>query len=209
MPHPELVKRSGEWGMILTVAGALFLVAVRMAGGVVAAFLERAFGVFSKKLGQAVGDKIRTFRMGLDTMRSLADFAAAASLSVGMWLLIAAAYLETTRAFVASPQLAAMTPAKCVLLMVVSGATSIVQLPVLGWFTQIGFVAAALSSFFGVATEASTACAATILLVTFLSIVPVGLIWAQVDHISLRKVTHESEHAGEALGAAEATEAAE
>lgn len=209
MPHPELVKRSGEWGMLLTVAGALFLVAVRLAGGVVAAFLERAFGVFSKKLGEAVGDKIRTFRMGLDTMRSFADFAVAASLSVGMWLLIAASYLETTRAFVASPQLAAMTPAKCVLLMVVSGATSIVQLPVLGWFTQIGFVAAALSSFFGVATEASTACAATILLVTFLSIVPVGLIWAQVDHISLRKVTHESEHADEAVGAPEATEAAE
>ncbi len=199
MPHPELVKRSGYWGMLLTVAGALFLVAVRLAGGVVAAFLERAFGVFSTKLGQAVGDKIRTFRTGLDTMRSFSDFAAAASLSVGMWVLIAAAYLETTRAFVASPQLAAMTPAKCVLLMVVSGATSIVQLPVLGWFTQIGFVAAALSSFFGVATEASTACAATILLVTFLCIVPVGLIWAQFDHISLRKVTHESEHAGEAL----------
>jgi hypothetical protein len=47
------------------------------------------------------------------------------------------------------------------------------------------------------------------LLVSFLSIVPVGLIWAQFDHISLRKVTHESEQVGEALPVAEATEAAE
>ena len=37
------------------------------------------------------------------------------------------------------------------------------------------------------------------LLVTFLGIVPVGLIWAQLDHISLRKVTVESEHAEEKL----------
>ena len=49
---------------------------MRLAGGLVAAFLERAFGVFSEKLGRAVGDKIRTFRAGLDTMRSFSDFAA-------------------------------------------------------------------------------------------------------------------------------------
>ena len=102
-----------------------------------------------------------------------------------------------------------MTPAKCVLLMVASGGASIFQLPVLGWFTQIGLVAAAISSFFGVAPEAATACAATLLLVTFLSIVPVGLIWAQFDHISLRKVTHESEHAEEELKAESAPEIAE
>jgi hypothetical protein len=41
------------------------------------------------------------------------------------------------------------------------------------------------------------ACAASLLLVTFLAVIPVGLIWAQVDHISLRKVTHESEAAEE------------
>ena len=199
MPHPELVKKSGYWGMILTIAGALFLVAVRLAGPVVAGFFEKTLGVFSDKLGKAVGDKIRSFHQGLDTLRSFSDFAAVASLSIGMWILIAASYLETTRAFVANPQLASMTAAKCVLLMVVSGATSVVQLPILGWFTQIGFVAAAISSFFSVAPEAATACAATILLVTFLSIIPAGLIWAQIDHISLRKVTHESEHAEEDL----------
>lgn len=206
IPHPELVKRSGYGAMALTVAGALFLVAVRLAGGMVASFMEESFGLFSKKLGHAIGEKIRAFRTGLDTMRSFADFAATASLSVAMWLLIAAAYLETTRAFVASPELAAMTPAKCVLLMVVSGVTSIVQLPVLGWFTQIGLVAAAIASFFGVEPEAATACAATILLVTFLSIVPAGLIWAQIEHVSLRKVTVESEHAEEDLESAPASE---
>jgi hypothetical protein len=50
---------------------------------------------------------------------------------------------------------------------------------------------------FGVDPESATACAATILLVTFLSIVPVGLIWAWAGNVSLRKVAAESEHAQE------------
>jgi hypothetical protein len=204
LPHPELVKKSGYWGMAFTVLGALFLLSVRLAGEAVATFLERSLGTVSKKLGEAVGDKVRTFRTGLDTMRSLADFGLASLLSIGMWLLIATSYLETMRAFVASPELASMTPAKCVLLMVVSGVTSVIQLPILGWFTQIGLVAASISKFFTVAPEAATACAAMLLLVTFLGIVPVGLIWAQIENVSLRKVAVESEHAEEDLETANA-----
>jgi hypothetical protein len=199
MPHPEIVKKAGYWGLTLTLAGAAFLVAVRLSGGLVAAFFERVFGLVSAKLGHAIGHKIRTFRAGLDTMRNFSDFAVAGSLSLAMWGLITAAYLETTRAFTASPELAQMTLAKCILLLAFSGGASIFQLPVLGWFTQIGFVAAAMSSFYGVGAEASTACAATILLVTFLGIVPVGLIWAQFEHVSLRKVAAESGHAEEEL----------
>lgn len=203
MPHEELVKKAGYGSLLGTLAGAVFLLTVRFAGNAVAAFFERALGVISKKIGQTAGHKIREFRTGLDTMRSFADFGAAATISLGMWLLIAAAYLVTMRAFVASPELASTTPAKCVLLMVISGASSIVQLPVLGWFTQIGLVAAAISNFFGVAPEAATACAAMLLVVTFLEIIPVGLTWAHFEHVSLRKVTGESEHAEEKLEAAE------
>jgi uncharacterized membrane protein YbhN (UPF0104 family) len=186
-------------GLVLTALGTLFLVAVRVSGGAVAAFFERAFGMFSKKLGQSVGDKIRAFRSGLDTMRSFSDIALTAGLSLGMWAMIAAAYFETCRAFSASPQLAAMTAPKCVLLMIVSGGASIFQLPVLGWFTQIGVVATAIAGILGASVEASTACAAMLLIVTFLGIVPVGLIWAQFEHVSLRRVAVESEHAGEVV----------
>lgn len=199
LPHPEIVKKAGYWGMALTVLGALFLVAVRVAGGVVASFLEGTFGLASKRLGHAVGAKVRSFHAGLDTMRTASDFGVVAALSLGMWGVIALAYLETAWAFVASPQLASMTLAKCMLLLAFSGGASIFQLPVLGWFWQIGLVAAAMSSFYGAGPEASTACAATLLVVTFLGIVPVGLIWAQLEHVSLRKITVESEHAGEEL----------
>ncbi len=186
-------------GLLLTLLGALFLVAVRLSGEVFARSCEHLLGLVSKKLGRAVGDKIRSFRTGLDTIRSFSDFAATASLSLGMWGLITLSYFEIMRAFVASPQLATISFSKGVLLMVVSGGASVIQLPVLGWFSQIGIVAAAIAGFFGVAVEPATACAATLLLITFLGIVPVGLIWAQFEHISLRKITRESEHRGEEM----------
>lgn len=196
--HPGLALFLFRYGaLVLTLCGALFLVGVRTAGGTIARIFETAFGLVSRKLGQSIGHKIRMFHTGLDTIRSFSEFAGTASLSVVMWALIAGAYLYTMLAFTASPELAAMNPGKAVLLMVVSGGASIMQLPVLGWFTQIGIVAAAITGFFGASPEASTACAAMLLIVTFLGIVPVGLIWARFEHVNLRRIAEESEHAGE------------
>lgn len=184
-------------GLVLTTLGALFLVAIRLGGEVIAVVFERVFGTVSKGLGHAVGHKIRTFRTGLDTIRSFGDFASLLVLSLGMWALIAGSYFATVRAFTASEPLATITPSHTILLMVVSGSASVVQLPVLGWFSQIGIVAAAIAGFFHAAPEASTACAAMLLIITFLGIVPVGLIWAQFENVNLRRVTAESEHAAE------------
>jgi hypothetical protein len=209
LPHPELFKKVGYWGLAGTVSGALFLIAVRLAGGLVASFFEKAIGAVSKGLGTAVGEKIRSFRSGLNTLRTPTDFAITLTLSLAMWGLITVAYLETARAFTASPQLASMTLAKCMVLLIVSGGASVVQLPIVGWFTQIGLVATALSSFYGAAPEPATACAAMLLIITFLSVVPVGLIWAQLDHVSLRKVAVESGQAGEAVLEAQAEEPAQ
>ena len=199
LPHPEVIKKVAYGGLTTTVLGGLFLLAVRVAGGVMAAYSERIFGMASKKLGLAVGSKIRTFRAGLDTMRSFTDFAVVGGLSLLMWGLIVLSYFEIMRAFVASPQLADLTLPKCMLVMAWGMLASAFQLPVVGWFTQIGFVAAALTGFFGVAAEPATACAATLLLISFLGIVPVGLVWAQFEHVSLRKVAAESEQAEEEL----------
>jgi uncharacterized membrane protein YbhN (UPF0104 family) len=184
-------------GLVLTLMGTLFLFAVRLAGGPVTALFERSFGMISKNIGQSVGGKIRMFHSGLDTMRSFRDFAVVVGLSLGMWMLICFAYFETCRAFTASPELSGITASQSVLLMVASGTASIVQLPVIGWFSQIGLVVVALTAILGANAEAATACAATLLLVTFLGFVPIGLIWARLEHVSLRKVATESELAEE------------
>ncbi len=196
-----LVTRFGA--LLLTLIAVLFLVALRLTGPAVARYFEHGLGPIAHGLGKSIGHKIRTFHSGLGAVQNAADFAIATSLSLVMWALIATAYLETAHAFTASPALAGMSISKGILLMAVSGGVSMFQLPILGWFSQIAFVAAALVSFFGVAPEAATACAATLLLVTFLSVIPLGLLWAQVENVSLRKVTVESEHAEEELEAAE------
>ena len=85
-----------------------------MAGDKVAGFLEGCFSLISKKLGPAVGEKILSFRAGLDTMRAFSDFAIPAALSLGMWLLICVGLSGDSAAFVASPQLASIGWAKCV-----------------------------------------------------------------------------------------------
>ncbi len=190
--------------LLVTLIAVLFLVFMRLSGLTVARFFEHGLGPIAYGLGRSIGDKIRTFHSGLGAVRDLADFSLAASISLAMWALIAAAYLETARAFVASPALASISVPKVILLMAISGGVSIFQLPILGWFSQIAFVAAALTSFFGAAPEAATACAATLLLVTFISIIPVGLVWAQLEDVSLRTVAAESEEAEEALEVQEA-----
>jgi hypothetical protein len=69
---------------------------------------------------------------------------------------------------------------------------SLLQLPVLGWFTQIAVLAAALHGFFAVPIETATACGAVILLVTNLCIVPAGLLAAHLQGIGLRDALVES-----------------
>ena len=184
-------------GLVVTLFGVIFLVVVRISGTAVALFMEKSLGLVSKNVGKVVGEKIRSFQAGLDTIRSLNDFLIAAGTSFAMWTLIAFAYFFTLRAFTGSPQLSTITFSQAVVLMMISGASSVLQLPVIGWFTQIGIVAATLVGIFGIDAEAATACAVGLLFVTFLCVVPVGLIWAQFENISLRKVTQESEVAEE------------
>jgi hypothetical protein len=190
-----IVERFG--GLILTAFGALFLVLVRFAGEWVALGVERFLSRFSKSFGKAAAHKILTFRSGLYTMRSFSDFAVTTLISLAMWGLIALAYIETLKAFTN------VNVDQCIVLMMASGGASVLQLPIIGWFTQIGIVAAAISAYLKIDFEVSSACAATLLLVTFLCIIPVGLVWARFEHVSLRKVAEESEEAEEELAVEE------
>lgn len=197
LPRPDLLRKAGYGVLLGTIGAAVFLFLIRLSGEWIASFFEKLFGAVSEGLGKAAGGKIRTFHAGLDTIRSFADFAVALGLSLGMWCLITVAYIATLRAFTASPALASMNLPRCILLMAISGTASAIQLPIIGWFSQIALVAASLTGFFQVAPEAATASAAVLLAVTFLSIVPTGLIWAQFENISLRLLAAESGHATE------------
>ena len=200
LPRGDLIHHAAIFGLAATLALAGFAVVARVAGQKAATAAGRIFGSISSRAGEAVADKILAFRDGLNAITSPLDFLWSAVLSLTMWAMIAGAYLETTRAFTASPALAHMTVPKCMLLMAASMASSTVQLPIVGWFTQIAFTAAAMQALFGAASEPALACGAMLLIDTFMSVIPLGLIWLRFEHVSLKKVAEESGHAGEALG---------
>jgi hypothetical protein len=196
LPHHEALQHAALGGLVVTVALAIFAISVRASGRAVAGLAEKSLGSFSPALGHSVGSKIHAFRDGLDSIATWGDFFRAMSLSLLMWGLITAAYLETTRAFVLSPELSAMTLARCMVLMAASMVGSVVQLPVLGWFTQIGVTTGVMQKVFHVQFEPALACGTMLLIVTFMCVIPVGLIWARIEHVSLKKVSEQSEQLG-------------
>lgn len=196
LPHPELLRHNAVVGLVGTAALAVFATVIRISGQAVASASEKVLGKLSENFGRSVAAKIAAFREGLEMLGSLRDVLNALLLSLFMWGLIAGAYLVSLRAFVDSPPLHYMTVSQIFVLMAVGMASSVVQLPVVGWFTQIAFIAGALQELFGVAWEPAFGSSAVLLIVTYLSILPTGLIWARVDRVSLRKVTKETEGAG-------------
>jgi hypothetical protein len=196
LPHHEALQHAALGGLAVTVALAIFAVSVRASGRAVARLAEKNLGSFSPALGHSVGSKIHAFRDGLDSIATWGDFFRSLGLSLLMWGLITAAYLETARAFVLSPELSAMTLARCMVLMAASMVGSVVQLPVVGWFTQIGVTTGVMQKVFHVQFEPALACGTMLLIVTFMCVIPVGLIWARIEHVSLKKVSEQSEQLG-------------
>jgi uncharacterized protein (TIRG00374 family) len=199
LPHHELMVKVAKGSFIVTIALAIFAVIVRLSGEFLARATEKVLGSLSAGLGRAVADKIRAFRSGLNTIASFPDFLLAFTVSLAMWAMIVFAYLETTRAFINSPELSQMTLARCLVLMAASMGGSIFQLPVIGWFTTILATSATMHGWLGVAPEPALGAGAMLLIVTFLSIVPAGLIWSRFEHVSLKQVATESEQAEEAI----------
>ncbi|MDP9038959.1 MAG: flippase-like domain-containing protein [Acidobacteriota bacterium] len=197
LPHHEVFVRTGLVSLAGTALLAVFAVVVRVAGGAVAAAARAILGRFSPNLGNSVAEKILGFRSGLDAIHSATDFLLTALLSLAMWGLIGEAYVQTLHAFVSTPQLAALSYSRTMLLMGASIGGSLLQLPIIGWFTQIAVTAAAMHTFYDAPIEAATACGALLLLVTFLSIIPAGLLFARIDRISLKGAATQSQATAE------------
>jgi hypothetical protein len=201
LPHHEVFVRSGVLSMAATLAIAVFAGAIRVAGGAVAGFARGTVGLVSKPAGESISTKILGFRDGLNALSSLRDFAVAVVLSLAMWGMIGFAYLETAHAFGNIPELGNLTFSRTMLLLAASIGGSLLQLPIIGWFTQIAVTATAMHTFYGAPIEAATACGAMLLVVSWLCIIPTGFIYSQVEHVSLKRVAEESEAAGAAVEA--------
>ncbi len=187
MPHHEAFARAGAVSLAATLFLAVFALSLRFAGGLVARIVARLLHPVSEAFAHAASERILEFSHGLRIVSTLGEFLTALAISVGMWLVIAIMYLEAVHAFRATPSLATLSFAATMLLLATGLGGSLLQLPILGWFTQIAVLAAALHGFFNVPLETATACGAVLLLVANLAVIPGGFLAAQLEGISLRE----------------------
>ena len=187
MPHHEAFARAGILSLAATLFLAIFALSLRFAGHRVAALAARLLRPISANFAHAASERILEFSQGFRIVSTLGEFLSALAISVGMWLVVAIMYFEAAHAFRAAPTLANLSFAATMLLLATSLGGSLLQLPILGWFTQIAILTTALHGFFDVPLETATACGAVLLLVANLAVIPGGLIAAQLEGISLRE----------------------
>jgi glycosyltransferase 2 family protein len=198
IPHPEYYIRFREGGFLLIGLVAVLTVGaviVRRSGDSVARWVEDRFGHLSANFGHKMAQKVREFGSGLDTIHSPISLILLILVSVGMWYAIALAYQEVTHSYgVAALEIPV---SQVLILMGASMLGSMLQLPAVGGGSQMATIAA-LSSVFDVPPEMAASCGILLWLVTFAAVIPLGLILAHHERLSLRKLSEESHLAEQA-----------
>ena len=177
---------------ILT-AGAFKL---RTSGYTIANSLQRRFERRSPNFAHALHGKIVSFTDGLQIISGPASFVQLSVISVVMWWFIAASYWLVTHAY--QGVLSDMGMGSLVVLMVASMFGSLLQLPGVGGGSQLATINV-LTGPFRVPPETATSCGMMLWLCTFMAIIPVGLLLAHHERLSLRAVAQEEEKAAAAL----------
>jgi glycosyltransferase 2 family protein len=195
LPHHELYVRAGAVSLALTLFIAVFAISLRFAGAKVASIVRRLLTPLSASLAGRIDERILDFCEGLHTLSTLREFFTAFAISMLMWLCIALGYMQSAHSFTTEPTLAHFSFTATMLVVAASLTGSLLQLPVLGWFTQIGVNATALHGFFNVPWETATACSTVMLFVLNLDILPAGLIAARLQGTTLRQAVNESSKA--------------
>lgn len=190
--HRQTFIHAGIASLSATLLILCMAIAIRSLGGPIANAIKK-LPLLPLKLRHRVAEKMRSFRDGLHTIRTFADFLSVLAFSIVIWGLVAAAYVQVVHAFVRTPQLAGLGFSATMLLVAASIGGSLVQLPVIGWFTQIAATAATMHALLDVPIESATACGTLLLGVTFLFLIPGGILFAQSERVSLRSVIEESE----------------
>ena len=185
-PHHEAFARAGILASAATVFLLGFALLLRSFGDRIAERLRGALQTSVPKLANGLAERLLELQVGFATVRSATQLAIAFAWSMVIWIGIALSYLFTAHSLTAVPQLTSLTLPAILLLMATSMGASLLQLPVIGWLTQIAALAAAFHAFFGVPPAAASLCAILTFAVNTLSVIPPGLVLARSAGLSLR-----------------------
>jgi len=190
--------------MALVVVLTLGAIAVHRSGEALASWVENRFGHVASNLGHRIALRIREFRSGLNTIHNKKSLLLLIGVSVLMWAIIAVAYKEITHAY--GTEKLEIPQTQVLLLMGSSMVGSLIQLPGVGGGSQLATIAA-LEHIFGVPHELAASCGIMLWLVTFVAVIPLGLLLAHRERLSLRKLSAESHQAEEATATSDSSAA--
>jgi len=178
------------FGLLLAVLlGAFVAFLIRRNPEGTAKLIERIFGKISPRLGKGLSQRVHTFGQGLDTIHDFSSFLQISGLSIALWLLIGATYYCVTHAY--GDMGPHMTLSSALLLTGASVAGGTLQLPVVGGGSQLATIGT-MVGVFQFPKELAISCGMMLWLVTFMSVIPVGLLLTHFEHVSLRKLRDES-----------------
>ncbi len=212
-PHQLTKMVDGGFALVgIVVFMGLVAYAIRRWGVGIGNWLQERLA-FAPRFGRSVCNKIRTFGEGLNTIHDVRSFAQLVAVSLAIWFCIALAYREVMHAYPcnhqrhhhvhtgAEPPDAQEDEYTCLkrlnvpdVLLVMGGSMigSLIQLPAVGGGSQLATIAV-MQHIFDVRPEAAVSCGILLWLVTFVSCIPLGLFFTHREHLSLRKLTRESE----------------
>ena len=197
LPHYAAFRNGGYLLTVGVAVAALFMVLLYRKTEEMARWVETRFG-HAPHVAQKTALRIREFGRGLRTIHTVGHFFKLAAVSLAIWLVIAAAYLQVVHAY--GGKLQHMKISHVIVVMGSAMIGSVVQLPAVGGGTQLATIGT-LHYIFDVRPELAASCGIMIWLVTFMMVIPVGLILAHREHISFREATR--------IAAAEEDDAAE
>lgn len=185
--------------MIGLFAGLVFLLYMLWKHGpAISNWLCTKLKPFFPRFADGLGQKVRAAAAGLHTIHDAKSFLQASAISLGIWMLVALSYRQILHAFSPATNLPDFGLPEAILLMGASVAGGVMQLPFIGGGAQLATVAVLSNSFdYNSRPEVAVAAAMMFWLVTFMSVAPLGLILARFEHVSLTKLTKESEREAE------------
>jgi hypothetical protein len=188
LPYYTRFRTGGLFLIGLVAALAIGALIIHRAGERLALFCEKTFSGPASSLGHKIAARVREFRGGLNTIHGFSEFVQLSVVSIFMWFLIALAYRAVTGAYGTLH----IPLSQVYLLMAASMIGSMVQLPGVGGGSQLATIST-LQHVFGAAPELAASCGILLWMVTFMSIIPVGLLIAHREGLSLRGLSKASQ----------------
>jgi hypothetical protein len=207
----QVLLQAVRSGMQVAARNASHKLPIALAGLAVLALLFILLRRASGRAAAALRVRLWAFKEGFNTIHDTKSFVQIVAVSICMWLMIAGAYIQVLHAYPQIPvvmpgdpagvqHVARMNTMKLEDVLLVMGSSilgSVVQLPGGVGGSQLAVIGILQSNLFSsepynITRELAVSCGIMLWLVTFMSVIPAGILLARFEKISFRQLSEES-----------------